>query len=213
MGRPASITYEQVAAVAESLVAEGKRASWRAVRERIGSGTPYLVQEHLRTWELARPKPGAAALELSPAFLAALNAEVERQRAAALGNVQADLREQQERSVDLSNYAKSMESDRDQLQAQVETVTSERDRLEGELRAVRAEIERLKAEVAGASQAVETARIELAKVQLQAERLPGIEKELNELRRENRELLQRATIAETRLEERRSPKGEKKPSP
>ena len=202
-----------MAAAAETLVAEGKRASWRAVRERIGSGTPYLVQDHLRTWELSRPRPGAVALELSPAFLAALNAEVERQRAAALGNVQAELAEQQERSVDLSNYAKSMESERDELKAQVEAFASQRDRLDGELRAVKAEMERLTAEVASANRATENARIELAKVQLQVQRLPGLEKELNELRHENRELLQRATIAETRLEERRSQKGEKKPSP
>lgn len=203
MPRP-GVTYDQVVAVVEILLAEGKRPTLRGIRERLGSGSPNSIQEHLRTWEKSKPRPGSVALELSPGFLAAFTAEIERQRAAALTAVQTELSEQQERSDDLGKYANALEAERDQLKAQIEDLTTQRDRIGGELQSAKAQIEKLEAEVTHFQQAAEGTRIELAKTQLQLESFPALQAQVTDLRAENRELLQRATVAETRLEERQA---------
>lgn len=73
------ITYEQVAAAADSLVGEGTVPTIRAVRDRLGgTGSPITIHRHLTVWREAHPVPPAAAREPSVALNETFNAEVER---------------------------------------------------------------------------------------------------------------------------------------
>ncbi len=55
------VTSEQVSAVADALIGEGKQATIRAVRERLGDrGSPNTIQKHLSAWRDARPMAAAA---------------------------------------------------------------------------------------------------------------------------------------------------------
>ncbi|HMW86471.1 MAG TPA: DNA-binding protein, partial [Nitrospira sp.] len=64
------ITFEQVAAAADALVGEGQQPTIRAVRERLGTGSPNTVHKHLTAWREARPVAAASAPELPQALTA-----------------------------------------------------------------------------------------------------------------------------------------------
>ena len=49
------ITFEQVAAAADALVGEGQSPTIKAVRERLGTGSPNTIHAHLVQWRQARP--------------------------------------------------------------------------------------------------------------------------------------------------------------
>jgi hypothetical protein len=63
VGREATITYQQVAAAAEALQAEGIHPSARSIRERLGSGSMGTIQRFLNEWKatvsVAVPSPSA----------------------------------------------------------------------------------------------------------------------------------------------------------
>jgi colicin import membrane protein len=193
------ITYEQVGGVVETLRGEGRRPTYRLIRERLGGGSPNRIQQHLQTWEQSRPKPGTQALDLAPALLGAVQVEIERHRRAALSALQEELAEQLDRAEDLQRFAEAVESERDAGRAQIEELTSQRDRLDGELQAVRGELAMLRSQIERATGAVEEARIELARTQLQVE---TFQRRASELETENRQLLERAAVAETLLKAR-----------
>ncbi|MBS0174928.1 MAG: DNA-binding protein, partial [Nitrospira sp.] len=77
------ITYQQVAAAADALVGEGLQPTIRALRERLGTGSPNTVHRHLTAWREARPAAAAAAPELPASLAAAIAAEIERAAAQA----------------------------------------------------------------------------------------------------------------------------------
>jgi hypothetical protein len=79
------ITFEQVAAAADALVGEGVQPTIRAVRERLGTGSPNTIHRHLVAWREARPAATAAAPELPAPLAAALANEIERAAAAGAG--------------------------------------------------------------------------------------------------------------------------------
>ncbi len=60
----AGITYEQVAQVADQMIADGQRPTMRGVRDALGSGSLSTVHKFLNAWLDARPQAQAAAPEL-----------------------------------------------------------------------------------------------------------------------------------------------------
>jgi len=51
MGREATISYEQVAAAADTMKAAGSKPTSRAIRERIGNiGSMGTINRHLQAW-------------------------------------------------------------------------------------------------------------------------------------------------------------------
>lgn len=83
------ITFEQVAAAADGLAGEGQQPTIRAVRERLGTGSPNTIHKHLTAWREARPVAAATAPELPHALAASISAEIERAAAQARGEIRA----------------------------------------------------------------------------------------------------------------------------
>lgn len=73
------ITYDQVAAAAEKLVAEGKSPTIRALRDILGTGSPNTIHRHLSCWKAASAKAGELSKigEGSEAQIAAMAEQME----------------------------------------------------------------------------------------------------------------------------------------
>ncbi len=98
------ITFEQVAAAADALVGEGQQPTIRAIRERLGTGSPNTVQKHLTAWREARPVAAAAAPELPQALTAAIAAEIERAAAQARAEIEGRLVQAQGEAAELAGF-------------------------------------------------------------------------------------------------------------
>ena len=125
------ITFEQVAAAADALVGEGVQPTIRAVRERLGTGSPNTVHRHLVAWREARPATTAAAPELPAPLAAALANEIQRAAAQARAEVESRLVQTQSEAADLAAAGEALEAERDALLEQVAALTTERDTLAG----------------------------------------------------------------------------------
>lgn len=166
------VTSEQVSAVADALIGEGKQATIRAVRERLGDrGSPNTIQKHLSAWRDARPMAAAAALELPQALAAAIAAEIGRAAAQARAEIEGRLVEVQTEATDLALTGESLEDERDSLIAQMAVLTTERDTLAGKAAQQAADLVELTGRVEREQQAAEAARVELATARLRAEGL------------------------------------------
>ena len=166
------VTSEQVSAVADALIGEGKQATIRAVRERLGDrGSPNTIQKHLSAWRDARPMAAAAALELPQALAAAIAAEIGRAAAQARAEIEGRLVEVQTEAADLALTGESLEDERDSLIAQMAVLTTERDTLAGKAAQQAADLVELTGRVEREQQAAEAARVELATARLRAEGL------------------------------------------
>lgn len=166
------VTSEQVSAVADTLIGEGKQATIRAVRERLGDrGSPNTIQKHLSAWRDARPMAAAAALELPQALAAAIAAEIGRAAAQARAEIEGRLVEVQTEAADLAMTGESLEDERDSLISQMAVLTTERDTLAGKAAQQAADLVELTGRVEREQQAAEAARVELATARLRAEGL------------------------------------------
>ena len=216
------ITFEQVAAAADALVGDGQQPTIRAVRERLGTGSPNTVHRHLVAWREARPHATASAPELPASLTAAIATEIQQAAARARAEVEDQLVRAQTEASELASAGEGLEVDRDTMAEQVGVLTSQRDkeaataaeraatieRMRGEHAA---EITRLMQSVEREQQAAESARIELATLRLRieghAERLTEQTKEIERLRVElenqragRTEAEQRAAVITARLE-------------
>ena len=98
------ITFEQVSATADALVGEGQQPTIKAVRDRLTTGSPNTIHEHLKRWREARPVAAVAAPELPQALTAAIAAEIERAAAQARGEIEGRLVQAQAETDELTAY-------------------------------------------------------------------------------------------------------------
>ena len=160
------INFEQVAAVADALVGEGQHPTIRAVRERLGTGSPNTVHMHLTAWREARPVATVAVAELPQALSAAIATEIERAAARARAEIEAKLVQTQIEAVDLATAGEAFEIEAEDLRGQVAMLTTERDMLAGKAAQQAADLAEQAKEIQRERAIAETARVELAKAQL-----------------------------------------------
>lgn len=120
------VTREQVAAAVAALTARGERATIRAVRAELGTGSLSTIQQHM-----AEIRPAAGAAELSNDVLRALAQEVQRVAAEAVAELRASLT-----TAELDRAALAVEVDR--ITQQLADVAAARDVAERELAVTRA---------------------------------------------------------------------------
>lgn len=180
------VTYEQVSAAADALVGEMQQPTIRAIRERLGTGSPNTVHKHLSAWREARPVAAAAAPELPQALTAAIAAEIERAAAQARAEIEGRLVQAQGEAAELAAAGEAIEAERDALAEQVAELTHERDMLAGKAGQQAADLVNQVQRIEREQQAAESARVELAKAHLtleaQAERRADQSTEVERLR-------------------------------
>ena len=102
MGREATITPEQVHAVADTIKAEGGKPTLRAVRERLGTGSMGTVNKYLQQWKTGQDRQAAAELVLPPALQRAVLDFMATELEAARAPLEAELADQQQTAGDLA---------------------------------------------------------------------------------------------------------------
>lgn len=179
MGREATITFEQVAAVADAMKVDGVKPTSRAVRERLGNtGSMGTINKLLGRWKSGQERQISAALVLPPALQRVLLEFMDNELTSARTTLEAELADQQQEAADLAteNERQVIENDLQSetielLRAEVSTHQGRAGQLESDLMVSRDEAAR---ERSGA----ELARTELAKAQLRLEAMPRLEADL-----------------------------------
>lgn len=173
------VIYEEVEAAAISLQNDGEPVTIDAVREALGKGSPNTIQKHLTEWRASNAKQAEAPkAEIPESILSDLQNWAQK-FADEAGAARNALAESQSDMDSLLKASEELETEREDLLAQIATLTAARDQAQT-LAAERAdEIERLNTELADARQVAMDALVSKAKDQLA---IDGKDAQLAELR-------------------------------
>jgi hypothetical protein len=178
------ITYDDVAAAAAGLQADGQPVTLEAVRGIVDGGSPHAVYKHLSAWRATNAKPAAVPEAALPASIVADLAAWARQFADDAG------------AAGRAALAQS-DADRDALLAAGDALEAQSDALRDELAERDETIERLNAELRNARQVAMDALVSKAKDQLA---IDGKEAQLTALRAEiERNVASQAAESDRRL--------------
>lgn len=169
------ITYEQVVAAANALLADNRRATLRGVREALGTGSPGTIQKHLARFEEQRPGKKPADIAISAEILRGLGDEVRRHVSNAtvvLNEQLADAASARDLLAEQSYEQALLVAD---LESQIEALTVQTTQQTALLEALRTAESRERA-------AAEQSRVSLAEANLRLEGVPAFQAELERLR-------------------------------
>ncbi len=96
------ITYEDVTAAIDKMIAAGEAPTIMGIREVLGTGSPNTIHRHLDQWRNAQPKQQAKPVQLPAVIADALTKELERQAAEARAEISDELQRIRQESVLLS---------------------------------------------------------------------------------------------------------------
>ncbi|MBB5610580.1 MULTISPECIES: DNA-binding protein [unclassified Janthinobacterium] len=185
MGRESSITYVQVAAIADAMKAAGANPTSRAVRERLGNiGSMGTINKLLQTWKTGEEHAVNASLTLPAPLQRAILEFLAQELAASTATIEAELVDQLQEAADL---ATENEAQAKELDANAEALHAARNELailQGRILQVEAESLTTQTQLDNERRAAEAVRAELTKARHQLEVVPRIEAELVALRNE-----------------------------
>lgn len=176
------ITYEQVAAAAQTLRDEGKPLSVGGLRAQLGPVSTLALHPHLSRWRAAqRPPEAVADTGLPPALAAALEGWVQERVEAVAQRLRADLGEAEADLVSLLDLQEEGDAERLSQAERLAAQAEERERNQVLLAEREAAIERLTMELRHARDIASEALVGKAKDQLA---IQGKDAQIAELRRQ-----------------------------
>ena len=178
MPRESTVTFEQVAAAADAIKAEGGKAAARAVRERLGTGSMGTIHKLLQQWQAGQGKQAEPALSLPPSVQRVILDFMSQELAAGRATLAADLAEQQQAATDLATENERQALAIDALESTIVDLQARLAAQGGTLIQVEADLTRARDEATRERQAAESARTELAKAYLRLEAMPRLESDL-----------------------------------
>lgn len=184
MGREATITPEQVHAIADAIKAEGGKPTLRAVRERLGSGSMGTVATLLQQWRSGQERQTATNLVLPPSLQRVILEFMAAELSAARAPLEAELAEQQQAAADLAAENERQTGTIEGQASALEALAAEKATAEGKAEQLAADLAGAKEEAIRERQAAEQARTELAKAMLRLEAMPRLEEDLAVMRAE-----------------------------
>lgn len=195
MGREAIISYEQVAAAADTMKAAGSKPTSRAIRERLGNvGSMGTINRHLQAWRAGQERQIASALALPPAVQRSILDFMGQELASAKAGLESDLAEQQQEAADLAIENERQSADIEDKADALTALHAELATLQGRLGQMEIDLSAAKDDADRERKAAEVARTELAKSLLRLEAMPRLEADLADLRAElNKELQSRVS--------------------
>ena len=131
MPREASITYEQVAAIADSIKASGGKPNPRQVRERHGSGSLGTIHKLFQQWEAGQARQIEASLALPPTLQRAILEFMDQELATARAELELKLMDAQVTANDLATENERQASQIEALDALVVDLQEEKAGLAG----------------------------------------------------------------------------------
>ncbi len=177
MPREASISYEQVAAIADAIKASGSKPNPRMIRERHGSGSLGTIHKLFQQWEAGQSRQIEAALALPPALQRAILEFMDQELTSARAELESKLMDAQQAANDLAAENERQASQIETLETTVEDLQGEKATLAGRVSQLETDLASARDEAGRERQAAEAARTELAKAQLRLEAMPILERE------------------------------------
>ena len=177
MPREASITYEQVAAIADSIKASGGKPNPRQVRERHGSGSLGTIHKLFQQWEAGQARQIEASLALPPTLQRAILEFMDQELATARAELELKLMDAQVTANDLATENERQASQIEALDASIVDLQEEKAGLAGRSAQLETDLATAREEAGRERQSAESARTELAKAQLRLEAMPILEEE------------------------------------
>lgn len=182
MARP-GISYDQVATVADELVADGQKPTLLAVRERLGNtGSMNTIHKHFSAWQASQRPAARKSTEPNPRLLATLGAEMSKVAEEAAAEANAALAQALNEVAVMAANGEALEAERDDLAAQLLDMTSQRDTAVGKAGEQASEIDRLKLEASRLQEELGSVRRLLAQAELRLEAVPRLEQEIEAVR-------------------------------
>lgn len=179
MGRESTISYEQVAAVADAMQREGVKATSRAVRERLGNtGSMGTINKLLQRWKSGQERQVSAALVLPPALQRVLLEFMDNELTSARSTLEAELADQQQEATDLATENERQVVENDSQAEAIELLRAEVSKHQGRAGQLESDLVTARDEAARERGGAELARTELAKAQLRLEAMPRLEGDL-----------------------------------
>lgn len=187
------VTFESVAAVAESIRESGGRPSVRGVMKVIG-GSPNDISPHLQAWKVAgQPRIEAPAVALDPQIINILSLQIAREIAAATAEQKDRVKDLEADLGDVAEAGRLAEARAEELAGELVHVQNDNQQQAGRLDAQAQEMERLKQDTAASvaeartdaareREAGEHVRQALARAELRLEAVPAMEAALADLR-------------------------------
>ena len=175
MPREASITYEQVAACATTILAGGGKPTARALREQLGSGSLGTIHRLQQQWQASRQPVPEALRSIPVAVERAIRDFAANEAGLAKGECLEQLAESQAVANELAaenerQVAQIADLHREVLELQTDKATQA-----GRLAQLDTDLWTLREELAGERRLAEAVRIELAKAQTRLESMVRVE--------------------------------------
>lgn len=153
MAKP-GVTFEEVAEAAQQIEAEGKSATIRAVREKLGDkGSPNTIHKHLTQWRGEVPAEKASTHQVPELIAQAWAKEIKAVEDKARAEVLDVARRATEEATELAKAGEALEAERDELASIVDELKTARDVASGKAESYAQEIERMRAELAACAEA------------------------------------------------------------
>lgn len=179
MGRESTITFEQVAAVADAMKMEGVKPKSRAVRERLGdTGSMGTINRHLQSWKKGQERKVSAALMLPPALQRVMLEFMDDELTSARTMLEAELADQQQEASDLATENERQVIENESQGETIELLRAEVSIHQGRAGQLESDLVVARDEAARERSGAELARTELAKAQLRLEAMPRLEADL-----------------------------------
>lgn len=189
----AIVNFEAVAKAANELEAAGQRASVRAVRDKLGAGSPNMVLKFLSEWRGGRPLVRIEDTTLDAAITTAIAGQMQRvaKEAASAAEERAtatedDLQTLSEAQHELDQQIDSLTAERDQARVSADAAQNRLVELEAistrENQHSLQQIAELRKDLTEAHRHNEQTAAQLGKAEVRLEALPGLHADIDRLR-------------------------------
>ena len=183
MAREALISYEQVAAVADTMKSFGSKPTSRNVREKLGNvGSMGTINRHLQTWHASQEHHADNPLALPGAVQKTILDFIGQEISSAKTVLEAELTEQRQEISDLALENERQAATIEEKNLEIIQVHAELSNTKGRQTQLETNLTLAKEEIDRERSSAETARIELEKSLLRLEALPRLEADLALLR-------------------------------
>jgi chromosome segregation ATPase len=199
MARESNISYEHVANAADAIRAKGGKATSRAVRDALGTGSMLTIGRHLNAYKAGQTQPPSSPDNaMDPNVARAINIHIAAKVQEATSATIASLNDLQAEYEALLAEGERQAAELEEVTTARAALVSENAALSGRNQQLEADNARLVADLQAERALTETARVDLGKALLRLEEVPRIQAELEKVRAE---LVQTTALAASQHED------------
>ena len=183
MGRESSITLEQVSTIANEIKTSGGKATSRAVRDALGSGSMATICKLLAQWQASQERKSEAIDDsLSQAVAKAISNDIASKVQSAIADATSRLADLQSEHDLLITENENQTADIEFLSNSLSSEKEQNSKLSGRVQQLEADAMLISTKLDKERGDAKSAMTALAKAELRLEALPRIEQELTSLR-------------------------------